>query len=92
MVDGRVGLQTPSLEHGFSGNVSVEEMGLSLFLLLGESHIYGLVSDDATVHFRDGFSGFFWRGETNEAESSAASSCRHHLCMKHAASQTHQLK
>lgn len=67
-------------------------MGLSLFLPLGESHIYGLVSDDATVHLRDGFSGFFRRWETNEAESSAASSRRHHLHTKRCTSQTHRIK
>lgn len=79
MVDDRVQQQTLVLQTRHSHHVLVDEVSLTLLLPLGESDVYWLGSDDAAVHFSDGFSGVLWRRKANEPEASAASTCFHHL-------------
>lgn len=62
-----------------SHHVLVDEQSLALLLPLGQSHIYGLGVDDATVHLSDGSGGFFRRREADESEASAAAAVCHHL-------------
>lgn len=72
-------LPSSNLSHLPTHVDSRSEVGPTILLALGQSHVQGLGHDDAAIHLRDGPCGFPRGSEADEAKPFGTTPFRHHL-------------